>query len=45
MLGGVRTRIASGVAIGIQDSLDQLAAHPASEHIHSGVRRPRRRFE
>ena len=38
VLGGVRTEIASGVSIGIQDSLDQLADKVATE-LAAGYRR------
>ena len=38
LLGGVRTRIASGVSVGIQDSLDDLAAKIRTE-LDAGYRR------
>jgi O-succinylbenzoate synthase len=38
VLGGARERIASGVSIGIQDSLDELAAHVERE-LAAGYRR------
>jgi O-succinylbenzoate synthase len=38
VLGGTRTRIASGVSVGIQDSLDQLAAKVRTE-LDAGYRR------